>query len=66
MNKPHVEIPEQFLLELQKNPVAEGIFMKFPPSHKREVLGYIYEAKKPETILKRIQKTIEKLNDGWE
>lgn len=65
MKKPDPIIPKEFQDALKENPKAEEIFMKFPPSHKREVLDYIYEAKKTETQLRRIEQTIKKLNDGW-
>ena len=65
MKKPDPTIPEEFIASLKTKPKAEATFMKFPPSHKRKVLGYIYEAKKPETQACRIEKTIQQLNDGW-
>ena len=40
------------------NPEARAAWEKFPPSHKREYLGYIDEARKAETRARRIEKTV--------
>lgn len=36
-------------------------FRKLPPSHQREWIKYIEEAKRPETRARRIEKTIRQL-----
>lgn len=56
-----VEIPKDFLLELEKNTDAKLEFEKLPYSHKKEYVGWINEAKKNETRQKRIAKAIEML-----
>lgn len=46
---------------LERSPAAKAAFERMPPSHKREHIGYIDEAKRPETRARRIEKTIERL-----
>jgi len=43
------------------NAGLEDIFKKLPPSHQKEYIKWIEEAKKPETRSKRIQKMLEML-----
>jgi len=46
---------------LALQPEAEAAFAKLPPSHQREYLKWIEEARKPQTRQRRIEKTIEGL-----
>ena len=66
-NKPKapVVIPVELKRALARSPRAKAEFEKFPPSHQREVVGYIIEAKKPETRERRAAKTVEMLKSGW-
>lgn len=57
------EVPEDLLNALEVNQSAKKIFLKLPPSHKREYVKWINEAKKPETRVRRIEKTLERLLD---
>jgi uncharacterized protein YdeI (YjbR/CyaY-like superfamily) len=59
-----IEPPPAFCAALNKNPKAKQYFESMPPSHKREYLGWITEAKKEETRERRIVKTIELLEQG--
>ena len=59
---PRIELPEDFARALDENPAAKGWFVAMPPSHQREHLGYIDEAKRPETRQRRIEKTIATLS----
>jgi uncharacterized protein YdeI (YjbR/CyaY-like superfamily) len=61
--KPNNEIiiPEIFLNHLKKNKQAFLIFNALTPSHKKEYIKYISEAKKEKTQLDRIAKTINQL-----
>lgn len=56
-----VDIPPELKRALAKNKGAKEVFEKLPPSHKREYVGYITEAKKPETRLRRVNQTIKTL-----
>ncbi len=60
-----VAIPVELRRALARSPKAKAAFDKFPPSHKREVIGYIIEAKKPETRERRAARTAELLEKGW-
>jgi hypothetical protein len=57
-----VTIPDDFLDELNKNPMAKSNFEKMSYSHQREYVQSINEAKKEITRQKRIQKAIEMLS----
>jgi hypothetical protein len=47
---------------LAKNKKAKAAFDKIAYSHQKEYVGYIEEAKRPETRAKRIQQTVEVLS----
>jgi uncharacterized protein YdeI (YjbR/CyaY-like superfamily) len=54
-----VRIPKDFRMALSRNKTALEAFEKLPPSHKREYIEAIKEAKKPETRARRIQQAFE-------
>ena len=58
-----VEVPADMRRALAVTPAARAAFEKMPPSHRREVMGYIDEAKRPETRARRIEKTLRWLED---
>lgn len=62
--KPELPIPPEFQAALDANPAAKATLTAFAPSHRREYLEWIGEAKRPETRDKRIAQAIEMLNDG--
>ena len=51
------DIPDDFLAALKKGRV-EAAFAKYPPSHRREHLKHIREAKRPDTRKSRIEKAV--------
>jgi len=57
-------IPDYFKLELGKNKKALHAYDKFPPSHKKEYLHWIIEAKSEETRKRRMDKAIEWIAEG--
>jgi len=59
-----IVIPPDFQKALNKNAKAKKAFEAFAPSHKREYIGYITEAKREETKQKRIAQSVEKLSEG--
>jgi len=59
-----IEIPKDLLKELNKNKTAKSFFDTLSYSHKKEYVKWIEEAKKDETRLNRIAKTIEMLKKG--
>jgi hypothetical protein len=61
---PPVEVPDDLAAALKKNAKARATFDNFPPSHRREYVAWINEAKQAATREKRIATTMEWLADG--
>lgn len=59
-----LEIPGYFLSELKQNKAALTTFEKFSPSHKKEYVQWITEAKTELTRNKRIATALEWLQEG--
>ena len=57
-------VPMDFLAALRKNKKALAVFENFSPSHKREYVEWIVEAKREETRIRRIQSALEMLTAG--
>jgi len=62
--KPPVAVPDDLAAMLRKNKKAQTTFDAFSPSHRREYVEWIGEAKREETRKKRLQTTIEWLAEG--
>ena len=62
-NKP-VVVPGYFLAALKKNKKALATFENYSPSHQREYVQWVTEAKREETRAKRLEKTIQQLAQG--
>jgi uncharacterized protein YdeI (YjbR/CyaY-like superfamily) len=62
--KKNVQIPSDLQQALAKNAAAQIAFLAFSPSHQREYVKWISEAKREETRAKRVQATLEKLTGG--
>ena len=62
--KKEVEIPGYFLAALKKNKKAQAMFVAFSPSHKREYVEWIAEAKQEATRERRMAQAIEWLAQG--
>jgi uncharacterized protein YdeI (YjbR/CyaY-like superfamily) len=60
-----VVVPVELKRALARSPKAKAEFTMFPPSHQREVIGYIVEAKQSETHERRAAKTADLLQKGW-
>jgi antitoxin component of MazEF toxin-antitoxin module len=56
-----VEVPEELAKALRRHPRAARVFDHLPYSHRREYVGYIIEAKRPETRARRVERTIKLL-----
>jgi hypothetical protein len=54
-------LPKELEKALKANKQAKSYFDSMPPSHKKEYVNYITEAKKEETRANRIVKTVEML-----
>ena len=59
-----VVVPDYFLAALKKNKKALAAFEVFSPSHQREYVQWIAEAKREETRAKRIESAIQMLSEG--
>ena len=57
-------IPPDLSAALKKNKRALATFEKFPPSHKREYVEWITEAKREETRTKRLAQAVEWMAEG--
>jgi hypothetical protein len=62
--KPAAKAPADLLAALSKNRKAKATFDAFPPSHKREYVDWIVEAKRPETRASRLETAIEWMAAG--
>ena len=62
--KPPPEAPADLLAALRGNAKARAVFEKFPPSHKREYIEWITEAKREETRTKRLAQAVEWMAEG--
>ncbi|TSJ41522.1 YdeI/OmpD-associated family protein [Fluviicola chungangensis] len=64
IKKPVGEIPAELIVLLESEPKAKAVFESFPPSHQREYINWITEAKREETKQRRLQQTLENLLEG--
>ena len=62
--KPELPVPPAFSAALTKNRAAKKAFDAFPPSHRREYVEWIAEAKRDETRDKRIAQAVEWIAEG--
>ena len=62
--KPAPKTPADLLAALAKNRQAKATFDAFPPSHRREYVEWIVEAKRPETRATRLKTAIEWMAEG--
>lgn len=62
--KPELPVPADLALRLAGNAAAAGTFSGFSPSHRREYVEWINEAKREETRLKRLDTTLDWLAEG--
>jgi uncharacterized protein YdeI (YjbR/CyaY-like superfamily) len=62
--KPELTVPEELASALAKNAKARATFDGFSPSHRREYIEWITEAKTEATRERRVQTTIEWLAEG--
>ncbi len=59
--RPPLPLPEWLKEALMRDPTAWENFQKLPPSHQRNYIGWIADAKREETRQKRIQYALERL-----
>lgn len=58
---PNDVVPPELAAALKTNPAARAAWEQLAPSHRREYVGYITEAKKPETRARRANGSIERM-----
>lgn len=63
-SRPPLAIPEKIQQALKPYPKIWEVFQKLPPSHQRNYILWLMDAKKPETFEKRLNMTIEELKAG--
>lgn len=62
---PRVDVlPDELMAILKQNPQAWANFEKLAPSHRREYLGWVAEAKREETRKRRMQEVANTLEQG--
>ena len=59
-----MEVPDYLIKALNKNKIAKQTFEAFPPSHRKEYVVWISEAKTDETRNKRLGQAIEWMAEG--
>lgn len=59
-----VQVPGDLTKALQKNAKARAVFEAFPPSHKREYVQWIVEAKTDETRQRRLDQAVIWISEG--
>lgn len=57
------ELPGELADALDAAPDAKAAFEALPPSHRREYVQWVAEAKKPETRVSRAEKAVQRLRD---
>jgi uncharacterized protein YdeI (YjbR/CyaY-like superfamily) len=62
--KPPVKTPADLTAALQKSPRALAAFKAFSPSHKREYVEWITEAKAARTRARRVAQAVEWMAEG--
>jgi bifunctional DNA-binding transcriptional regulator/antitoxin component of YhaV-PrlF toxin-antitoxin module len=62
--KRETELPDDLAAAMRKSKPALAFFEGLAPSHKKEWVRWVTEAKKPETRAARIEKTVASLTEG--
>jgi uncharacterized protein YdeI (YjbR/CyaY-like superfamily) len=62
--RPEAAVPPELKVALAKNRKAATHFAAFPPSHRREYIEWIIEAKRDETKAKRVAQAVEWIAEG--
>jgi len=62
--KSKIELPDFILKEFAKNEPALTNFNELAPSYKRQYIGWITEAKREETKLKRLKVSVQRLKEN--
>ncbi len=58
-SRPELPLPDDLALALAAHPAAQAVFAAFAPSHRREYIEWITQAKREDTRRRRLGQTIE-------
>ena len=58
---PNDVVPPELETALKTNKAARAAWETLPPSHRREYVGYITEAKRPDTRVRRVESSVERM-----
>jgi Bacteriocin-protection, YdeI or OmpD-Associated/Domain of unknown function (DUF1905) len=61
--RPPVAVPPDLAAALQQDRKAAAHFEKLAPSHRKEYVVYVSEAKRPETRARRVEQIVKRLTD---
>jgi uncharacterized protein YdeI (YjbR/CyaY-like superfamily) len=62
--KTEADVPDDLAAALKKSKKARATFEDFSPSHRREYVEWITQARRPETRARRVATTLEWLEEG--
>lgn len=62
--RPPLEAPDYFLRALRKNAAALRTYQAFSPSHQREYVEWVTEAKREETRQRRLEQAVAQMAEG--
>jgi uncharacterized protein YdeI (YjbR/CyaY-like superfamily) len=56
-----IPVPHDLQIALHDDPQAAEAFAALPPSHRWEYIDWILEARRPETRVRRVEQTVERV-----
>ena len=62
--RPALDLPDDLRAALSAVPAAQTVWDGFAPSHRRDYIEWVLEAKRPETREKRIAQTVAQVAEG--
>ncbi len=63
--RPRVRVPADLARALRGSRAAKAQFEAWPPSHRRQLVRYVTDARRPETRARRIEAMVERLVKDW-
>lgn len=62
--RPAPDVPADLAAALAANPAAQKVFSTLPPSHRREYIEWVVEAKRDKTRVRRIEQAVAWIAEG--
>jgi uncharacterized protein YdeI (YjbR/CyaY-like superfamily) len=62
-NPSDYELPADFDAALDRAPDLRNVFLAMPPSHRRDYLRYVGEAKRPASRARRIERSLARIRE---